>query len=57
MKNRKLKIQRVGDPWRGTEQPQIRLQGRWLREAGFEPDSRVDVEVREGRLIIRRWQR
>jgi toxic protein SymE len=32
--------------------PHIRLMGKWLQQAGFEPWSRVCVQVEDGRLII-----
>jgi toxic protein SymE len=32
--------------------PHIRLMGKWLQQAGFEPRSRVCVQVEEGRLVI-----
>lgn len=31
----------------------IRLKGKWLKDAGFPPDTRVDIEVGDGILIIR----
>ena len=32
----------------------IRLKGRWLRDAGFEPGTRVKVKVETGQLVIER---
>lgn len=32
--------------------PQIRLQGKWLQECGFEPGNRVHVQCERGKLII-----
>jgi antitoxin component of MazEF toxin-antitoxin module len=32
--------------------PDLRLRGRWLRDAGFEIGRSVKVEVSEGRLTI-----
>lgn len=34
--------------------PQIRLQGLWLEQLGFEPGAEVKVECEEGRLVISR---
>ena len=34
------------------QRPKIRLQGRWLADAGFLPGDAIKVEVRKGRLII-----
>ena len=32
--------------------PQIRLQGKWLQECGFEPGSQVQIQCEQGKLII-----
>jgi len=40
---RKLKIEADGDGWKGTIKPKIRLMGRWLEQAGFEPGKHVHV--------------
>jgi len=40
---RKLKIEADGDFWRGLMKPKIRLMGRWLARAGFQPGNRVQV--------------
>lgn len=40
---RTLKIETVGDFWRGLIKPKIRLTGHWLERAGFNPGSRVQV--------------
>jgi len=32
--------------------PWIRLAGRWLEQAGFAIDSRVRIQIEEGKLII-----
>ena len=39
---RTLKIEADGDPWKGLK-PKIRLMGRWLEQAGFNPGNRVHV--------------
>jgi hypothetical protein len=42
---RTLKIEPLGDPWRGKVFAGIRLRGRWLLNAGFRPGQRVSVWV------------
>lgn len=32
--------------------PQIRIQGKWLEELGFETGSEINVECLDGKLII-----
>lgn len=51
---RKLRVYKTGDAYRGTEQPQVKLQGQWLRQAGFEPGDRITVTKEGSRLIIER---
>jgi hypothetical protein len=53
VKHRKLKVARTGDPWKGQHYSQIRLEGRWLREAGFQPGIYVSVEVSPDQLVIK----
>ena len=40
---RRLKIEAVGEFWRGLIKPKIRLTGYWLARAGFKPGSHVQV--------------
>src|SRR5450756_73981 len=40
---RKLKIEADGDFWKGLMKPKIRLMGRWLARAGFQPGNCVHV--------------
>lgn len=47
-----LKIQETGDFWKKKTTPVIRLNGKWLLEAGFRPGTKVIVDVKEGRLIL-----
>ncbi|WP_206128343.1 SymE family type I addiction module toxin [Burkholderia sp. Ac-20379] len=35
-----------------TAVPMIRLSGKWIEKAGFEPAHRVRIEVTHGRLVI-----
>ena len=49
---RKLKVYEIGDIFHGKEQPQIRLQGKWLREAGFRPHDRITVRQDGPCLVI-----
>jgi hypothetical protein len=52
--NRTLKVQLVGDFWKGKVFPLIRMQGKWLEKAGIVPDSRVEIEnPAPGVLVIR----
>lgn len=32
--------------------PWMKLSGRWLEQAGFDPGQRVRIEVQHGRLVI-----
>lgn len=53
---RTIKIQpkHVNRRWnKHKEVPQLRLQGEWFKEAGFEPGQMVDVVVKSGMLTIR----
>ena len=40
---RTLKIEAVGDFWKGLIKPKIRLVGNWLERAGFQPGTHVHV--------------
>lgn len=42
-----LSIQDVGDYHKQTVIPQILLKGKWLAEAGFSPNKRVEVTSKE----------
>lgn len=35
-----------------TLYPWLKLSGRWLEHAGFDPGQRVRIEVQHGRLVI-----
>jgi len=39
-------------PGYGSNKACIRLQGKWLRDAGFVPRWRVKVTVTEGKLVL-----
>jgi hypothetical protein len=45
MKPRNLKIEATGDFFAGRVTPKIRLCGKWLERAGFNPGERVDVTL------------
>ena len=49
MKTRALKVYEAAGR---TDIPQIRLQGKWVEDAGFRIGSPIKVEVRKGRLTI-----
>ena len=51
---RRLKVYEIGDVFHGKEQPQIRLQGKWLRDAGFKPHDHILVRKEGTRLVIER---
>ena len=61
-KNREIKVygMSIACPGDGTfysrtrykNVPQIRLQGDWLKELGFEEGAPINVECQTGRLII-----
>lgn len=53
---RSLKIQPVGDAWRGTIKPQILLSGIWLQEAGFKAGHRVQVVIEQPGILTLRFQ-
>ena len=40
---RTLKIEAEGDSWKARIKPKIRLCGRWLERAGFNPGRRVQI--------------
>jgi hypothetical protein len=42
-RERRLKVERLGDPWRGKTFSGIRLKGYWLAEAGFAAGKHVRV--------------
>ena len=63
MKNRKLKVYeteyQINNPdglgycrKKSVSIPQIRLQGKWLQECGFEPGSQVQIQCECGKLVI-----
>jgi hypothetical protein len=37
---------------RPTEVPLLRVQGKWMEQAGFHIGNRVRVEVQPGRLVL-----
>ena len=48
-----LKVEEVGDFWRGDTISRIRLKGKWLDKAGFPPNTRVEVNnTQHGVLLI-----
>ena len=49
---RKLKVEHRGDFARRKTYPLLRLRGKWLRQAGFMPDSYVTLTVEQGRIVI-----
>ena len=49
---RKLKVEHRGDFARRKTYPLIRLRGKWLRQAGFQPDSYVTLTIEQGKIVI-----
>lgn len=50
---RRLHAYPIGDFWKGKVVPLIRLQGQWLRAAGFTPGDEILVEViGDGQLTV-----
>jgi hypothetical protein len=47
MNIRTLKVEKTGDYFYRRVKPAIRLKGNWLERAGFQPDSRARIIVRE----------
>ena len=52
MKERKIKVYKA--PGLDDKLPQIRLQGKWLSDLGFNVDDHIIVSCKSGRLIIER---
>jgi hypothetical protein len=51
---RSLKVEAIGDPWRGKIIPRIRIAGQWLERAGFKAGHRVEILLDQpGTLILR----
>lgn len=54
LEERTLKIEESGDFNRGLIVPNIRLKGKWLKQAGFPPGHRVEIRVNHpGVMTIR----
>ena len=51
MNTRTLKVETTGDFFSRKVKPAIRLKGNWLARAGFPPDSRVRVIIRETGIL------
>ena len=52
--SRVLKVRNIGDRYWKEVTPQIRLQGKWLLNAGIRPDSHVQItNPRNGELVIK----
>jgi len=52
--NRKLKVHRVWTSNPTRMYPQIRLQGQWVREAGFEKGEYITVQVEKDKITIKK---
>jgi len=50
---RTLKIEAIGDFAAGKTRPMIRLNGNWLKRAGFKPGHRVEIfHSNPGELLL-----
>ena len=53
LRPRRLHAYPIGDFWKGKVIPLIRLQGQWLRSAGFAPGDEILVKVvGDGQLTL-----
>ena len=53
-KPRKLKIYRKFQPreWKYIPVPEIRLEGKWLKELGFEIGKEIEIKQQKNKLTI-----
>jgi hypothetical protein len=56
MNQRRLKIEAVGDAWKGKIQPRIRICGYWLERAGFKPSHHVQLTLTQPGQITLEFQ-
>ena len=56
MNIRNLAVEACGDRWKKKIKPEIRLMGKWLQKAGFQPGSWVLVVLIADRMIELRAQ-
>lgn len=52
-KKRELKVYESNGPY-GSVTPVIRLQGKWVKDAGFEIGDGIAVEVKNDELVIKK---
>lgn len=52
-KNRELKVYESNGTY-GSVTPLIRLQGKWVKDAGFEIGDGIKVEVENDKIIIKK---
>ena len=51
--SRNVKVEEVGDFHKKRTFPRIRLKGKWLDNAGFPPNTRVEIDnPQDGVLLI-----
>lgn len=55
--NRHLTVYRSTGYYADRETPQILMQGKWLRDAGFEVGDGLDLKVQENEIVITRIPR
>jgi len=51
-KPRTLKVEELGDHWRGKTYPGLRLKGQWLEQAGILPNSHVQVSNPQPGVLV-----
>jgi hypothetical protein len=54
-RRRFLKIESTGDFFRRKITPRIRLNGKWLEQAGFKPGHRVEISFEQPGLMTVRF--
>ena len=51
-KARILKVQEVGDYWKGKTIPSLSLKGQWLYQAGIHPNSQVEITNPQPGILV-----
>ena len=51
-KTRILKVQEIGDYWKGQTIPSLSLKGQWLHQAGISPNSQVEITNPQPGILV-----
>ena len=51
-RNLKIHTKHQKRSWKDITVPEIRLEGKWLAELGFEEGEQVNIEQLKGKLVI-----